>query len=193
MRSDVVQAIGDLIKSGNADTAQPSYTFPKFRTDDIYPIFKKYFSVEAQKVMDIKTTNLLHQYNKKLPPSDLFKLLSKLKLNSCVGFEDGMYISCVDVVHFCASRADKITLHKAVEKVVAAVNDLVSHNYVTATLLTLSVVAVSRQENLEPEFEPEYVVISYVALTQDGHDYVEKYMPKMFVKESEMPERFENQ
>jgi len=190
MQSGIAQAVGDLIKSGNAETGRTGYTIPGFQLDDVYPIFRKYLNAQAQQALDTKTYSLVHQYNREVAPSGLCKLLNKLKLKSCSNFDDGIYVRHADLVYYCASRSNKGTLPKATEKVIAAINDLASHGYITAALLPMSVMALNNHDCC---FEPEYVVLSYFALTQDGHDYVEKCMPKMFIEEGSFPERFENQ
>ena len=190
MRSDVVQAIGDLIRSGNAETDRPSYTVPGFQTDDIYPIIKKYLNTDAQVALDTKALGMIHQRNILIAQMGFVVLLKKLGLKSCKDWYDGdLYKREFDRVRFCVSRSDKATIPKAVDKVVAAINDLASRGYITAALLPMSVMVLNRHEN----FEPEYTVLSYIALTTEGSDYVKNNMPKMFVDEGEMPERFENQ
>jgi hypothetical protein len=188
MQSDAIhRAVGDLIKNGNTI----GHSNPSFRTDNIYPIFKKYFNDDAQRVFSIKTQNLIHQRDRVLLTADLATLLKKLNLKSCKDFVDGQaFIKReIDKVCFCASRSDRATIYRAVERVIIAINDLARRGYLTASMVELSVMALAAAEKPEPEF----IVLSYVAVTNAGEQYITQHMPKMFVSEGGMPERFEDQ
>lgn len=190
MRSDMVQALSDLIKSGDADTEGTiTHTIPGFKVDNVYPIFKHYFNQEAQKAFATKAMSLIHQREIVVITPGLGNLLKKLGLKSCQNLGDGYSRRELDMVSFCASMADRANVHKSVEKVITAVNDLAARGYITASLMELGVLALAPVDKPEPD----YVVISYVALTQAGQAYVKQNMPKMFVDEGSTAERFENQ
>jgi hypothetical protein len=184
MRSDVVQAIGDLIRSGNAESTNMVTSVPGLKTDDIYPIFKKYFTSEAQQALETKTTSLIHQRNVLTINGGLAFLLNKIGLKSCSEFDKmDCYRREVDMVRYCARRATRTNIHKAVESVIVTINDLASRGYITATLMPLSVVALAPTDN----FESHYVVISYIALTKASDQYVADNLSHMFVDEGAMP------
>lgn len=189
MQSGVSQAVADLIKSGNADNEPTTLSVPEFKIDDIYPIFEKYFNQKAQVVMGVKASHLVHQRNIFIAPMGFVVLLKKLGLKSVRDFADAdLYIRHADMVHFCVSRADRANLQQAVIKVVKTINELANKGYITACMTKLSVVALAKFG-----MDRDYAVISYVALTQQGHDYVEQNMPKMFIKEGGYPPRYDEQ
>jgi hypothetical protein len=193
MQSGVIQAIGELVRKeianpGSADAEKTAYIIPGAKSDNVYPIFKHYFNAEAQKVMDIKANGMYHQRERIIITPGLGSLLNKLGLKSCRDAQNGVYLRELDSVCFCASMADRLNVHKAVENVIKTVNNLASRGYITATMVELSVVHLNVDKP-----EPDYAVLSYVALTKAGQVYVTQNMPKMFVREGEVPERYENQ
>jgi hypothetical protein len=190
MRSGMVQALGDLIKSGNTDEGSaPSYTVPGFQVDNIYPIFKNYFNADAQKAFSIKAHGLIHQRDVVIITPGLGNLLKKLGLKSCENYGEGLRRREIDMVQFCGSRSDRANVYKSVEKVIAAINDLAARGYITASLMELGVLPLAAMDKPESD----YVVLSYVALTQAGTAYMLQNMPKMFANEGQVPERFEDQ
>ena len=190
MPSEIAQAISALIRSGRVDN-QPTYSIPGFKTVDIYPIFEHAFTEKAKLTLTTKTNNLVYQYNNKVPSAHVLVLLSKLNLKTCAMYKgvvaDDMYVRAFDLVHFVASRATKDKLPKAIEKVISVINDVAEKDFTKASMLQLSVIELMETSSLELE----YVVISYITLTDKGSKYVEQHMPDMFVKEGEIPARIE--
>lgn len=178
----------ELAKPGSTDNNP--ITLPQFQMDNIYPTFEKYFNANVKKAFAVKSTQLVHQRNRLIMNEGLADLLRKLGLKSCKDIQGGIYIRECDLVCFCASRTDKATIYKGVEKVIATINHLADKGFVTATMIELGVI---RFMPVAPRIDPEYCVISYVALTTTGQAYVDANMPKMFIKEGGMPERFEDQ
>jgi hypothetical protein len=163
---------------------------PQFQKDDIYPTFKKYFNANAQKAFAVKAHQLVHQRNRMIINDGLGDLLRKLDLKSCKDIKGGIYIRECDLVFFCGSRTDKATIYRGVEKVIATVNHLADQGFITAVMVELSVI---RFQPVAPRIEPEYCVISYIALNGAGQVYAKTMLPKMFIEEGGVPERFEDQ
>jgi hypothetical protein len=132
---------------------------------------------------------LIHRRNKLVITPEFGSFLNKLGLKSCKDLDHGLWRRELDRVHFCASRSDRHNIHQAAEKVIVAINDLAKRGYITASLMELGVLHLA----IHNKPEPEYVVLSCVAITDEGHKYVEANMPKMFVDEGGLPERFEDQ
>lgn len=181
-------ALRDLIRSGKTDT-NPVYGGPQFNTVDIFPIFRHSFSEKALRSLDNKANSIIYQYNKTLLTPGLGKLLSKLNLKTCKDMEHGFYVRRYDKVECIASRAIKDKLHQAVEKVINTVNHLADKDFTRASLTPLSVLEthpVSRSE-------PEYIVLSYITLTERGVQYTMQNLAKMFAPEGSIVTAVEEQ
>jgi len=178
----------ELANPGSTDGN--AIVLPQFQKDDIYPIFKNHFSANAQKAFGVKAHQLVHQRNRIIMNEGLGDLLRKLGLRSCKDIHGGIYIREYDLVHYCASRTDKATIFRGVEKVIATVNHLADQGFVTAVMVELSVI---RFMPVAPRIDPEYCVISYIALNGAGQAYAKTMLPKMFIEEGGLPERFEDQ
>jgi len=165
---------------------------PGFKMTDIYPIFANSFSPKATATLQNKTHNLVHQYNEIHYAGRLMRLLGKLGVKTCSGYKDeslDLYVRRADMVRYVASRADKANLPKAIEKVIATVNHLADKDFTKASMVQLGVLELMPVDRPEPE----YVVLSYITLTEKGFEYVQNNMPQMFVEEAGIPNRVEIQ
>lgn len=191
MRSkDISQALSDLISSGNVDS-DPTYMVPGFKVSDIYPIFKHRFNEKALKTLENRTHNQIYEYNDEIPAGKSLVILGKLGLKSCKKFTNGdaLYTRKIDCVRFIASRTTKDKLHTAVEKVIATVNHLADKGFTKASLMQLGVLEIMPIDRPEKEF----IVLSYITLTEKGYKYVQNQLPNMFVEEAGIPKRIEDQ
>lgn len=189
MLSGIAQAINALIKSGNEE-GNP-LTLPGFKTVDIYQTFEHLFTKKAKASMEKHSESLIYQYNEVDYNSKVCFVLAKLGLRSCSKYGDinpvNAYIRKCDVVHFAACRATKNNLHKAVERVVAAVNHVTAKDFTKASLVKLSTVELMPVN----ASEPEYAVISYITLTQKGSEYVKNNLSDIFIPEGGIPMKVE--
>jgi hypothetical protein len=189
MSSDIAKAVNALIKSGNEEGTP--LTLPTFKTIDIYSIFEHMFTEKAKETaLTVHSPNLVYQYNERSYFTDVATVLGKLGLRSCREYKDGStvnYVRTYDLMHFASCRATKGNLHKAVEKVISAVNHVAERDFTKAYLVKLSTVEVQPVDSAELE----YIVISYITLTQKGSDYVKKNMSDVFISEGAMPMRIE--
>jgi len=183
----ISQAIDALIRSGKEE-GDP-LTLPAFQQLDIYPMFEHAFSDKAKKTMSLKTDSLLHQYNEPLDSAYILTMLGNLGLKTCARYKGlnpvDMYIRKTDLIHFVASRAIKDKLPIAINKVIATVNDVADNGFTKVCLVQLSVI-----ETVPIDLpEPEFIVISYISLTEKGSQYVVQNWPDMFIPEGGIPQR----
>jgi hypothetical protein len=193
MPSAITQAIGNLIKSGNADNEPQTLTTPgQITVIDVYPQLQHLFNKNAQKTLNNKIFNMIHQYNELTDEVEtrgkLMSLLYKLKIESV---EDKLsYVRKCDVVFFFGSTVDsKDKLPLALDKVINALNKVADLGYTKGTMLPLGVV---KLDFLDPCTD-KWVVISYVTLTDVGKKYVDQNMPNMLFEEGGIPHNLENQ
>jgi hypothetical protein len=162
---------------------------PGFEMTDIYPIFKGYFNEKAIKALENKTEHLVHQYNEKLP--EWLRLLGKLNLKSCEYYKDidadQLYVRKADLVHFAVARAGIEKLDVAINRVINSVNHVADMGFTRAALVPFSILKIYPPDRPEPDF----LVISYVTLSQKGSTYVKNNMKNVFVEEGGITERIE--
>jgi hypothetical protein len=158
-------------------------------TVDIYPIFKHLFSEKAIKTLENKTSEQVYQFNLCVPQPLI--LLAKLGIKSCSMFKnetfngEPLYVRKIALVQFAAALASKDKLYKAVERIVLAINDVADRDYTRASLVQLSVIELANP--MQPE--PDYMVISYVTLSDRGKAYVDANLPGIFIANGAMPVR----
>lgn len=182
----IAQALNDLIKSGKTDEPT-TLSAPGFNMVDIYPIFEHSFNEKAKATFAKKADSLIFQYNEKYPQGAILHLLGKLELKTCKQFKDevNVYIRKFDKVCFMASRATKDKLPEAIEKVIAAVNDVADKDFTKAYMVQLGVLELMPVDLPEPE----YVVISYITLTDKGEAYAKLHHADVLINEGGIPLR----
>lgn len=195
MQSDVAQAVADLIKSGNANNEPASLTVGAIPQTDLYQLFKSYFSDKAQKTLDNRSQHLIYQYNEPADPKNrLAYLLGNLGIKSAIG-HGYQWIRKYDKVYFFGSRCGKDQIVDAVDKVISAVNLVAGLDFTKAALLPLSVIQICTYNENGHGYHTtgDFVVLSYVTLTEDGVKYVKTNLPNMLFEEGGVPARVEDQ
>lgn len=189
MRSEIILAINELIKSGKEEGN--ALNLPTFKTIDIYPMFRHLFSPKAQATLSNKTNDLIYQFNKPIHGASVLALLGRLNLKTCAAYKDkdsaNLYTRESNLVYFIGLRASKEKLPVAIERVVAAVNDLADKDFTKAYLVQLSVIEFAQVDNNEPEFG----VVSYITLDNKGAAYMKQNLKGMFTNEGGLPTKVE--
>jgi hypothetical protein len=189
--SDINQAVQKLISENRFEEGELTIGEP-MKVENIFSTFEHLFNDKAKAALNNKTVHLVHQRNEELPSNGLMRLLGALGVPKAQEYIDngGMYIRVADLVQFFASRASSIeNIPKAIEKVVKNLNELADKDFVTASLLPLSILRITNVE--QNRFE--YIVISYAAITSAGSNYIDLNMKSVVVKEGELPPYTEDQ
>jgi hypothetical protein len=191
MRSEIAQAVESLIKSGNADNEPQRLSVPgQLQVLDIYPHMRHLFSPAAQLTLNNVTNNTIYQYNEacmETPEDKLVHLLAKLSLKSSE--TKANYIRKADVVRYFGSLAStQEQIPQAVEKIISTINTVADLGFTKATLYGLGIVQIFP----EP-LKQEYIVFSYVTLTETGKIYAETNLKNMLTEEGAIPKRVEDQ
>lgn len=199
MPSGITLAIRDLIKSGNADKEPATLTVHAgFDIQDIYPLMKHLFNPQAVATLENKTHSMIHQFAEYVGPKGfenfhkVESLMEKLGLRSVqkqYTLTGDWWVRNCDKVNLFGSTCSLETMPKAVEKVIVAINDVASRGFTKASLMSLGVMQFLPVDKPDPQ----YLVLSYITLTQAGEQYVAQNMPKMTFYEGGIPERVENQ
>ena len=193
--SDIRAAIQNLIKENKINDT-PLYSHGGFDNVDLFPIFHKLFSLEAYTALANRTQGTLHQRNDFCHEYGMIDMLSRLGVKNAGNLiaTGRMYQfkRVVDRVHYFALDVAEKDIPKAVEILVIAMNDLASKSYITAALAPLMAYKFAQLPWSSGLNETRYAVISYVAVTQQGENYVQQNMADLLTKESEMPKRIED-
>ena len=185
LSKDINQAVLDLLNNPNAKQHTPM-GFPLL---NIFPQFRDCFSEIAQQVLDNRHKGLVYEHNRIVMTPGLGLLLNKLGLYSCRTMQHGLTIRQFDHMNYIGSLCSKDTLYLAIEKVISVVNELMNKGFGKATLEPLSIIQIVPINKPEPE----YIVLSYITLTQAGVTYATAKMPKMIMLEGTIPNRVEEQ
>jgi len=191
MLSDLNQQINDVrineLKWGASGIV---YSLPHFQLDNIYPVFEKYFNLEAKKVMMTKADGFVHSYyDDDVSTKNLVKLFSLFGLKSAEKlYKNGMirFVRTATVSVF-AIRCYRYELVKAVERMIACINHLADKGFLLASMIELGVIKFESVP-LKPD---EVAVLSYIVLTASGKEYVQANLPKLLAVEGTMPARLE--
>lgn len=192
MQFAVHQAVENLIKRGDADNEPLTLSTPgKLQFLDLYPQVRHLFSDKATQTLDNQTYSMYHQYDVQLvevPQDAVAHLLYKVGVKSSEKYVK--YLRRADAVYSFGSFAvGKDSATKAVEKIISTVNTVANMGFTKATLYPLGILKL----NLDDPTREEYVVVSYVTLTEEGKKYVDDNMPKMLAEEGAIPNKVEDQ
>ena len=190
---NIAQAINDLMSG--ADTS-PIFTpgdhnSPQIEAYNLYDLFKDKLIPEAQKAMENKIVNLIHQRNEERPDlKGFFDLLHKtgnqgVDVNT-VHMYSGGHRRVIDRVVFLGRVATVNKIEAAVEKVCSGLNRLAKRGYITGALSPLIGIKLQR---IYPKEKSKIIVVSYVALTTIGEHYLNTKMKGHSFPEGGMPKR----
>ena len=195
----MAETVSEMMKDSNMVYANPTFynpdsklpPLPEMQTYDIYEVFKNKFTDDANNAMLIRTYGLINERDEQfLDMSGFFDFLAKTG-NHAVTDElryrySGSYCRVIDKVIFLARMATVNKLEVAVDRVCNSVNRLAKRGYVTAAfapLLCIKTHRISRRE------KPKVIVVSYVAVTQEGELYAAKNLSKTVIDEGGRPNR----
>lgn len=195
MPSDMVQAIGDLIKSGNADNEPTQLKAEPIEVVEVYNEFKHLFNNKARRTLNNRVHSLLHQYNQPMDETArLFVILGKLGIESAkrqMSLGNLNFIRKFDVMYFFGSRASREKVGDALTKVINAINIVADLGYTKSSLLPLGILKI---RELPPSTLEDFIVVSYITLTEEGKNYVDSCdLKNMLFAEGGVPKYVENQ
>lgn len=183
----LAEAVDRLIKEDRIE--QPStLSIPGLQVEDLYGSNLSRFSPAAQKALAVKATSLIHERRVIVDIKGQIGYILWQLLNNDDAFMmwENSYVDIVDTVKFIGLRVNDFNFDAGVDKVIYMINDLASHGYVTASLASLITL-----EFYTGQLPREHGVLSYVALTAEGIEYLEKNYPEFNLQEGGMPVSWE--
>ena len=133
------------------------------QVENIYLPFKSLFSKAAQKALSIKAMSTIHQRK--------------------IHYINSLKTIALDRVTFFGKKCDEDSILPAVQKLAIEINELASKGFVTAALCPLIYLKLAS----EPHELSKYLVLSYIAISDEGREYLAKEKKFSVFEEGALP------
>lgn len=132
---------------------------------NVFPYCADFLTEKALAALHIKTNSLLHQYN--------------------LSFGNNQYMRHCAVVRFLGLSCDISEAGEVMQILCSKLNILAEQDFILATLTPLTIIVFAAASS--PEYHDKCAVMSYVALTPKGEEYIKEHMAYLDTPEGAIP------
>jgi len=132
---------------------------------DVYPYCGAFLSDKAKEAVSITAHSLVHQYNKSLG--------------------GGTYIREVALVKYLGFSCHIEDAGEAVQILCSKLNELAEQDFIKASLKTMLIIPYVQIAPIP--WDNSCAVMSYVAISREGEEYIKKYMAHLDTPEGGVP------